>query len=494
MLSQLRTQGSNLLRCWSHISPSSNPSQGPKWFQAIRDHLTDSLCTVFRQFQGPSSSLKPEEEQLRFNIPFYSLLHNDETKPAPIQAWTDGSLGADRLLAGCAVVFSDQAITATIERFSPMSSTTAELGALLLALETAPANLDLHIFSDSQVAIAKLKRWDTSLTTRQKLREPEHQLLDCIKDLCDNRAGNVKIEWIKGHSGSIQNELADRLANEARIDSNEPLIVASLTSVQFTLRGKKGILFGYPRSLLKLQARLAHDFCLRSSSHSALLPTNPFSYEITIAALKSCEKAESSLFTTQSNSTFRAFRYKWIAGILPIGSRMRHWGATFNSTGICRRCLLAEETMSHLLSCPNADLAHANFHVNFKEEFRQLWEGEANVADFVSSLFIHCGLNLALFDGTCNASLNNLTKKLPPNVPAKSTAIAMLRALWKVVYFDIWLPRCHETVVKEKSLGILQRHKRQPHHKPLPLNRVCSTALKMGKSLVQDEEIWALTF
>lgn len=185
----------------------------------------------------------------------------------------DGRLPAGGETAGCAAVPErGQPITARLESSAAMSSTTPELGAILLALTHATPGAPVVIYTDSKAAIGKVNSFP-GLSTRNKLREPNHRLLDNICSKLRQRDGPCRLEWVRGHAGHDLNELADRLANEARLSSTTPgLLIAEPASIQFTLSigGKSATI--YPRSALKAQAKVAYDLCFVASSHGAALP------------------------------------------------------------------------------------------------------------------------------------------------------------------------------------------------------------------------------
>ena len=262
-LSQLQTTSHNFMQPWRSFGGGSG--RGPRWFQRIRDHITDSLGILFKEYRSRQTPLPGEPEPAQSDW-------QPEILGGPTQIWTDGSLGQDRLKAGCAAVSAQQCFSAHIERPTKMSSTTAELGALLLALQKLPPDQPAKIWTDSQVVLAKLNNWGQPLTARQKLREAEHSILDGIQSLLQNRTAPIQFEWIRGHNGHTMNERADEAAKLARLDRSEPLDEPTMGSVQFSLATAHGLLFGYPRHILRTQARIAHLRCFASSSHSGNFP------------------------------------------------------------------------------------------------------------------------------------------------------------------------------------------------------------------------------
>ena len=149
---------------------------------------------------------------------------------------------------------------------------------------------------------------------------------------------------------------------------------------------------------------MAHNLCLLSSSHFAKVPEEAFARSVTLACLKSCEKAESTMATSYQNSTFRAFRMKWMANLLPIGHRFKSWGAPHNILGYCRRCVDGKlEDLDHLLCCPKANLE--SFDTIFVMTFEAIWSPDDLAAPYVARLLLSRGLSIRDFDGVINDKL-----------------------------------------------------------------------------------------
>jgi hypothetical protein len=92
-----------------------------------------------------------------------------------------------------------------------------------------------------------------------------------------------------------------------------------------------------------------------------------------------------------------------------------------------------------LLFCHSAAPARSNFSVLFSEEFFEVWEGDSSAAVHVSHFLLGRGLSLLHFEGVFNETLQEVVTVLPRNVSYKLAAKALLKALWRVVYYHIWL-------------------------------------------------------
>jgi len=95
----------------------------------------------------------------------------------------------------------------------------AELTAVLdLLRQTAHVGEDLLVYCDSTYVINSLTRWMPAWKRRGWRKRDGKAVLniETMKALDEAMAGRkVRLEWVKGHSGHVLNEAADRLANAA---------------------------------------------------------------------------------------------------------------------------------------------------------------------------------------------------------------------------------------------------------------------------------------
>ncbi|RHZ63149.1 hypothetical protein Glove_332g50 [Diversispora epigaea] len=96
----------------------------------------------------------------------------------------------------------------------PASSSRAELWAILMALEIAPSNTKIKIYTDSASAIAAIKRFmiDNKRKKAKNLKNPN--VLQTISDKCNGKRIIFELNKVEAHTGIFLNEKADSLVKE----------------------------------------------------------------------------------------------------------------------------------------------------------------------------------------------------------------------------------------------------------------------------------------
>lgn len=146
-----------------------------------------------------------------------------------LHIFTDGSAlgnGQKDAAAGVGVYFGPNDPRNVSERLEGPEQTNqrAELQAIVLALEAAPPDEPIRIFTDSAYSISCITQWAEGWERRSKTNNDEtwrnasgHEIKhqDLIKEarrLIEEREGKTDFEWVKGHNGTPGNTAADRLA------------------------------------------------------------------------------------------------------------------------------------------------------------------------------------------------------------------------------------------------------------------------------------------
>jgi len=99
-----------------------------------------------------------------------------------------------------------------------------ELLACITALEALKYECEVTLYSDSKYVVDGIEKgwaekWKINGWKRNKKDRAENpDLWRRLLELCQKHS--VKFEWVKGHSGNIENERCDELANEAMLQDN----------------------------------------------------------------------------------------------------------------------------------------------------------------------------------------------------------------------------------------------------------------------------------
>jgi ribonuclease HI len=130
------------------------------------------------------------------------------TSPARYVAYTDGAcFGNPEGPGGWAAVVFGPDEGPPWHLFGHLSSTSnnrAEALGVLVALEWLPATSEIELHSDSELTVRILEgRYKVKANT---------DIWDIIRRTISDKHLQVHVEWVRGHAGDPQNELADQLS------------------------------------------------------------------------------------------------------------------------------------------------------------------------------------------------------------------------------------------------------------------------------------------
>ena len=513
-LSQIRDCRAIQLRSQAEIT-GRRFQQDCRWYKSLAMELTgtpDNSALLHEHLRGMPTTDRPHTAPLNRPValvmpPSESLLPS-LAEPAPVEPlfwWTDGSLDTSGSQAGCAAVRDGATVSASL-RGPPgsMSSTTAELGGILLALRSTPLNQAIVLRSDSQAALAVLSA-PFAFSVRLRMKRPDSDLIAAIQFVLSRRVASHDFIWVRGHAGDPMNELADTAANCARVSG--PLLsprsfVTPLHHFRLCLQGHPLCVYG--RTLVKHLAATAHDSVfLGSSQGRALAALSPAEREVTIAALRSAESSESALITSRHNCRFRAFRYKLAMRLLPTMVRQAMWRPDLYHEPRCLLCQETAETTDHLFSCPANLFDEATLPARLSEELHTLLPSQSDSIPLMVSALLGAGLRLSAFRGVLPAGCLTLLSELPLSCSPTKAGTGVLRALFRLAYELVWKPRSAEVQRQERLINVSRRQKFSPAVVSVPPSAAAVVAAStelphsaarspvFGKSLATDASLWA---
>jgi hypothetical protein len=186
--------------------PPRRFSPDPKWLIELRrflcvddtNWLKPELCrlaTSSRPERRPATAHTLPQLLLEHSAP---LPRTAAVEPSPRTWWTDGSLDARRTTGGSACTDGQTTLKGSLRApDGTLSSTSAELGAILLGLRNTPANQQIDLISDSQATLAIVSQ-PLTRHTRHALKKPDLHLRACIQALLSNRTAPFTTTWVCG--------------------------------------------------------------------------------------------------------------------------------------------------------------------------------------------------------------------------------------------------------------------------------------------------------
>ena len=139
--------------------------------------------------------------------------------------YTDGAcLGNPGPGGWAAIILYEKSGLKTQKVGSNISTTNnrMEITAIIEALKTIPKNANIEVFTDSKYVINGIENWihgwkrnNWVNSNNKKVKNKDLWLI--LDDLCSFY--KIKWNWVKGHSGNINNEIVDNLARTQALKS-----------------------------------------------------------------------------------------------------------------------------------------------------------------------------------------------------------------------------------------------------------------------------------
>ena len=136
-----------------------------------------------------------------------------------IRIWTDGACSGNPGAGGWGVLIKDNN---TVEKLSGSEAITTnnrmEMIAVINALKSINSNKRIVIFTDSKYVKDGINSWinNWKINNWKNSQKKDVKNKDLWQELdMLTKKYDIQWEWVKGHSGNIENDIADRLATSA---------------------------------------------------------------------------------------------------------------------------------------------------------------------------------------------------------------------------------------------------------------------------------------
>lgn len=164
-----------------------------------------------------------------------------------IIAYTDGSFRKELNIGGwSAILRNDNEISEFCQSGYATDLSAVELKAIILALENAPINSNVTIYSDAKTVINVIQSRILSNKNDLLLPLKNRDLWQYLTEIIRKR--NVSCIWIKGHSGIEGNERANQLAHQAFLEfencnyKNKEILKLLIAQLPSKYKAKKSLL------------------------------------------------------------------------------------------------------------------------------------------------------------------------------------------------------------------------------------------------------------
>jgi len=352
------------------------------------------------------------------------------------------------------------------------SSTKAEMLACLTALITSPRYAKVTIHTDSKATIDGFQRLPevSRLSIRKREKITNYPLWCMISYIIAQLDLEVIMKKVKAHSGDRLNDLADELAKNAVIHS--PRLIFNLTLIP-TLRmimtcDNLHIEMSSRKCLKHLShANNFYQFLLLRRSTDLLLLSEQhcIQWTITTRMLNSNYTDNDRATTSFTQHRRRAFKFKLLMQELPTLTQMHQRRPDLYRTTTCILCCKEAESQDHVWTC----LVHQHTWINILDKAAHLLLSEVlkhndkppPIDAFLT--MIHESRNFITHGLVPSYFWTSLTKIVKSNQHALEVCVIIYNYIYKAMFEDIWIRRCHAVISYELAQGITNKQKRSKH-------------------------------
>ncbi|KAH7909128.1 ribonuclease H-like protein, partial [Hygrophoropsis aurantiaca] len=313
------------------------------------------------------------------------------------------------------------------------SNQAGEIAAIIYALEKTDDFTPIHFKTDSRYVIDGLTQHLKSWEDAGWIGIANKELFQTAAYLLRKRAAQTKFSWVKGHSGILGNEEADKLADEGSKKNTDDQITTEIPK-NFIIQGAK---------LETITQRLAYEAIGHISSNKPRRQTI-INLDITryaIEELTGSVETDASLWKACRHEDLtqpvKQFLYKSLHGAFKIGE---FWNGipNYEQRSRCPICTEETESMEHILT--ECEKSHQNLLWSLA---KGIWpDSKYQWPEIKIGTILGCGAISLQSEENSDSSENEKTKP-----SAETTGKSrLLRILISETAHLIWTTRCSHAI------------------------------------------------
>ena len=292
-------------------------------------------------------------------------------QPTELKIFTDGSTaaGSNKPNSGVGMAVYDEKNSLICQMGAGVrtdgNNFVAEMAAAALALEASPQHIPLNLFSDSTSTLQALNKG--TLSERRNVRSAARRWANLARMAVQRRQAELRLTHVRSHRGRETfeekgNDLADRLANEGRLEAEDDPATSYFTEgdIGILLKHQEKFVQQDPRVFLKKhEGELMEESWKRLTRQSENLRKHP-------NTLKKMEKKVFRWACLENNG--RMWVYFILASLQWLPTKSRKLKGQVEKDVNCRLCLqLEEDNMSHMQVCPALKEEHEKIERTFQQ-------------------------------------------------------------------------------------------------------------------------------
>ncbi|RHZ79407.1 hypothetical protein Glove_146g13 [Diversispora epigaea] len=226
------------------------------------------------------------------------------------------------------------------------SSTRAELWAILLALKVLPFDATATIFSDSQASIQAIKNFKNKRKAIRWKKYKNPYIFQVIIQLIERKKLKVNFVKIKAYSGTLGNDIADKLAKGGATQYEELQINYNLLDRKINYKWDRTVIDLPMKQILK-----THSAVHRQMEWACLNRTKDTDWKLSFQLIHGTNLT--NLITSDEDHRNRKFGIKLLNNELLTKSLLNERCPDLYTNDTCISCNKCKEDSLHVFICNN---------------------------------------------------------------------------------------------------------------------------------------------